>query len=447
MRVLSISHRMPGMQVDNHTLFNAPAIFDYDAIVIGAGAALDSIRVAALGEGEFMTHADIPVVNGASMDGVTGIAAVLQRRRAEVQRALERGATVVVYMAAPSLVSGVSGFTGVDTYFFLPAPEGMAWDTSTIAGGEGTSGVVVDHDHPFVHVFETYHHNLLYRAHFNERATGFARHAHVFLRSVGGAPIGVEFSILNGRVIFMPTPQRIGDDSFAGDEGAAIAAAADEMAGIASGTRPRWVDELVVPGLSEREQVAAGARAALEQAQDALDTATTRLDERASVRDVVWAGGDAALLKATFVCAEAIGFERGLTPEGDPVLLDGETQVHVVAAASPEAVGMSAHYRLRQRLDRVIEERAIAPRGIVIANGQCGAPLDERPREIEDALRVAAEATRYAVLPARALFAAAVAALDGASAETLAEVRRRLTSTDGIVTLDDLLPAKQDAEA
>ena len=446
-RVLSVSYRIPGMQFDNHTLFNAPTLFDYDTIVFGAGAVMDSIRAAVRAEGEFLTHADLPVVNGATIDGVAGLGALLQRRRDEVQRALERGATVVVYAAAPSLVTGVSGFTGLDTYFYLPAPEGMAWDASTIVGGEGPGAAIVDHDHPFVPVLETYAHDVLYRAYFNERAPGFARHAKVFLRSTGGAPVGVEFPVLGGRVIFMPTPRRIGDDTFASDEGSALAAAAEEIAGGASGTRPYWVNDLAVPGLAEREDAATRAREALATAQDALDAATGEVEARAAVRDIVWASSDRALLESALSCAEAIGFERGRTPEGDPVLLDGDARLFIVAAASPEAVGMSAHYRLRQRLDRVIEERAIVPRGLVVANGRSATPPADREREIEDSLRVAAEATRYAVLRARALFAAAVAALDGASPDTLAEVRQRLLATDGIVALGDLIPSLREPDA
>lgn len=446
MRVLSISHRLPGIQIDNHTLFNAPALFDYDAIVIDAGAVFDSIRAAARGEEEFQTHADLPVVNGASIDGAAGLAALLQRRRDEVQRALERGSVVVVYACAPSQFSGVAGFAGVDTYFYLPAPDGMAWDAATIVGGEGPRAAVVDHDHAFVRVFETYERDTLYRAYFNDRAPGFARHAKVFLRSPGGAPVGVEFPVFNGRLIFMPTPRHPGEDWFAPDEGAATVAAVEELLGAASGTPPYWVSALAVPGLVERETAADRARAAVEQAQSTFETAAAAVTGRAAIRDVVWAAGNASLLAAALTCAEALGFERGQTPEGDPVLLDGDAQVHVVAVASPEAAGMSAHYRLRQRLDRVIAERAVAPRGLVIANGQCDASPEERKREIADSLRVAAEATRYAVLPARALFAAAVAALEGASPETLAAVRQRILGTDGIVSLGDLIPSLREPD-
>ena len=187
---------------------------------------------------DLLTHTDIPVVNGASVDGTAGLGALLQRRRDEVQRTLENGSTVVVYASAPSSFGGVAGFPGVDTYFYLPAPDGMAWDASTLVGGEGPRAAVVDHEHPFVRVYETYERDLMYRAYFNERTPGFARHARVFLRSAGGAPVGVEFRVLNGRLILMPTPRHPGDDWFASDEGAAVGAAAEALAGMSSASAP-----------------------------------------------------------------------------------------------------------------------------------------------------------------------------------------------------------------
>jgi hypothetical protein len=56
-----------------------------------------------------------------------------------------------------------------------------------------------------------------------------------------------------------------------------------------------------------------------------------------------------------------------------------------------------------------------------------------------DALRVAAEATRYAVVTASDLFAAATLALASPDAPALAEVRARLASTDGVISLAEVL--------
>ena len=441
MRVLSLSHRLPHQQVDNHNLFNAPALFDYELIVLDAGAVFESIRAAAQAHGEFMTYADLPVVNGDSVDGAAGLAELLQRRREEFTRALERGATVVVYAAAPNRYSGVHGLQGLDRYYYLPAPDGMAWDATTLRGGEGTHAVIVDHGHPFVPVFETYEAHLLYRTYFNDRAPGFARHARVFLRSAGGAPLGVEFPVLGGRVVFMPAG-RLGDDEmYAFAEAGATILAAQDPRGLPEDDRPYWATQIVVPGLREEEAAVDGARTARDEAQGVLDASEASARSRAAIRDVLWAGGSVALTAAAAACLEAIGFEHAITPDGNHVLADGGRTVHLAVGASAEAVGMSPHYRLRQRLDAILEASAVAARGLVVANGQRLGHPDERQREVEDSLRVAAESTRYAVILAPVLFAAARAALEGAPAEVLAKMRERIASTDGIVVLDDLVPS------
>jgi hypothetical protein len=83
----------------------------------------------------------------------------------------------------------------------------------------------------------------------------------------------------------------------------------------------------------------------------------------------------------------------------------------------------------------------------VIANGQRLQRPEERDREYTDSLRVAAEATGYALLTSRWLFVAAVAALEGLPDETLAAIRRRLIETNGLVELHDLLvPDEDEAE-
>ena len=102
---------------------------------------------------------------------------------------------------------------------------------------------------------------------------------------------------------------------------------------------------------------------------------------------------------------------------------------------------MEPHYRLRARLEAEIAARRSVPRGLVVANGERLRPPAEREHAIADPLRVAAESLHYAVLPAPALFDAAMSALNGASTPVLASIRSRLLSTDGIVDLGDLFDA------
>ncbi|MDA1009977.1 MAG: hypothetical protein O2888_00720, partial [Chloroflexi bacterium] len=148
------------------------------------------------------------------------------------------------------------------------------------------------------------------------------------------------------------------------------------------------------------------------------------------------------LLPAALTCAEAIGFRTTKDGEGNPVLMDGpQTAIQVVAAGASEAVGMEAHYRLRARLDVIIEHRAVNPRGLIVVNGQRETHPIGRKRQFDNALRVAAEAQGYGIVTASDLFRVAYAARAGLPEAQLAEARRRLAAASGVVELEDLLGA------
>lgn len=443
MQILSINHRLPNREMDNHTILNAPNIADYEAIVLDVAGAFDTVREATQQPGAFTTHADVTVVNGDSIDGTASLAEVLQRRREEFTRALDRGATVAVFMAPQSRFHGVTGLTGFDRYFFLPAPDGTTWDNRLIQGSEGATAAVVDHDHPFVRVFEVIRPRLLYRAVFNDRAEGFARRGRTFLRAPGGYPIGVDFPVLNGHIVFLPAPRATTDAAAISRLAEAMREAMNDQLGRVDETPPRWVGEFTPPGIETQRDAVQQARAELEQAQAALDEAAAALRQEELLRDALWSSGDAALLPAALKCAEAIGFRVARDGNGDPILMDGSTAIHLVVAGATEAVGMAPHYRLRARLDRIIEQRAQSPRGVIVVNGQRLVHPLERKRQFEDSLRVAAEAQGYAVVTASELFRVAFAGRAGLPEERLATARSRLASTNGIVTLDDLLTVNE----
>jgi hypothetical protein len=442
MRILSLGHRMRHVRLDNHTILNAPNIADYQAIILDVAASFDTIREAARQSGQFTTLADVSIVNGDSIDGTASLADLLHRRREEFTRALDQGATIVVFLAPQSRFHGVTGLTGLDRYFYLPAPDGVAWDDDTIQGSEGASVAVADHDHPFVRVFEVIRPQLLYRAVFNDRAEGLARAGHTFLRAAGGNPAGMDFRVLNGHVIFLPTPRTPGSDQLATPLANAMMEAFQDQLGQPDEQAPRWADEFAPPGIEEHRNEVQRARAALDQAQAALAAANATLRKEQGLRDALWSSGDATLLPATLTCAEAIGFRTETDADGNPILMDGpQTAIHLVVAGSTEAVGMAPHYRLRARIDRIIEQRAVSPRGLIVVNGQRETHPLERKRQVEEALRVAAEAQGYAVVTASDLFRVAYAARAGLPVERLEEARKRLASTSGIVSLEDLLGA------
>ena len=445
MRILSLGHRLMHPTIDNHNIFNAPALHDYEAIVVDVARVAETIHNAVSSQEAYETHADVPVANGESLDGVTGIADTLRRRHEELTRALERGAVVLVFMDRPGQITGVAGYQGLDRYFFLPAPAGMAWDTTTIRGGEGVTLSISDPGHPTVDVMESYRRELLYLAHFNDRAPGFAGNARVIARSEGGAPVAVEFSVFNGRVIFLPAPRDAGANWLIQKESSAIIIAFEELLDRFEGTVPTWLKQTAVPGIEALEGEQQLRQTAADRALDELAEARAATGQRSLLRDVLWRTGDRGLRPSVLACTELIGFASKESSEGDPVLLDGDDELHLVVAGSEEAVDMAPHYRLRARLDAIIERGAPPPRGLIVANGQRITRPGERKREITDPLRVAAESVGYAVITTRDLFAAATAALDGLDEPAQAAIRTRLQTTDGVVTLADLLGSEEAA--
>ena len=435
-RLLSISHPLRHPRADNYSIFNAPAIFDYDAIVVDPGRVFESILDVVDTRAEHFTHTDTPVANGETTASQTGLGELLRRRQHECARALERGAVIVVFLHPQASIPGVSTFSGLDRYFFLPAPPGLGWDARLIQGGEGASAVATDHAHSFARVIDVLRQDLRYHAYFDDRAPGFAGNARVLARSSGGAPVAAEFTVGAGRIVFLPSPRDPGG-ALALELATALIDGVAAMLGRAQGAPPSWLVDVPVAGLAEREAAVARAQGALDGARSALDEAEFARGELAVLRDVLWTESPRALALGVERCLALLGFE----PSGDGRVRALEGELLVEAAGSEREVGMGPHYALRARLDEVIAKEQRAPRGLVVANGQRLTPPEERTHEFDESLRIASEATRYALITAPELFTTASAALDGLPAEALANIRLRMMTTDGLVLLDDLVEA------
>jgi hypothetical protein len=91
---------------------------------------------------------------------------------------------------------------------------------------------------------------------------------------------------------------------------------------------------------------------------------------------------------------------------------------------------MAAHHRLRQRIERAIEQRGWAPRGLLLVNGFRLQAPDERPQQVTDAVRTAAETMGYCVATTSSLFEAVAAHLSG---EPTDGYRAQLLRTGGLL--------------
>ena len=243
--------------------------------------------------------------------------------------------------------------------------------------------------------------------------------------------------MLDGTVVFLPAPRSRGGDKGRAQAGA-IHAATLEQLGRTPEDRPTWAEREPVPGLDEREAEVTQAAELVRRAEDQRDAAAQEAEPLRRVRDVLWTEGTHALQPAALRGLELLGFTAREGDDG-PLLQAVEGRLDVEVKGAIEQVGMAPHYRLRARLDARIEREERAPRGLVVVNGERLQAPAQRTQPYAEALRVAAEATSYALLPAPDLFRAARAALAGADDETLAAIRTRIAETDGLVDLADLL--------
>jgi hypothetical protein len=429
-RILSLGFPLPGPQVDNYNFLSAPSFFDYDAVVVDPHALSLLIESVLAGSAEAATFADMPVLNAPASPASASLGDVLLRRRDETARLLANGGVVVCLAHPPAMHAGIAGTDPIDDYYWLPDDVAGACRPPVLLAGEGTQAHVVDDEQPLAAFVTGQLANTAYRAHFDERRVPGAR---VFARSQGGAAIGIELAAGSGRVVLLPALRDLasGDARYAMSD-ALQAGIRRALGAMAAGREPTWLREHPLPGLDERAAALADARETLDGAQQQFEEAERQHDELARYRRLLWQEGTVGLNEVVVDALRLIGFEVYAQDPNALELRSGATSVLVEIEASEHPIDLAPHYRLRQRIEKAIEQRGAAPRGLLIVNGcRLAAPADREP-QTTDALRLAADTMRYAVAPTSGLFAAVAAQLDGRD-DDVAAYRCRLISEDGVL--------------
>ena len=421
-RILSLGVPLPGPQVDNYTFLSAPSFFDYDAIVVDPNTLSLLIEGVIDGSAEAATFADTPIRNAPATPTSASLADVLLRRRDETQTLLANGGVVVCFAHPAATHRGIDGIGALDEYFWLPsAPQLIASD--------GSQAHIVDFQHPLAAFVHAQLANIAYHAHFAEDAA----RACTFARSHGGAAIGVEMPVATGRVIFVPalTAPPTGDARYVMSD--ALQAGIRRALGVvAEGRPPGWMSAYPLPGLDDRAVTSDAARQARDDAQQALEAAEASHDELARFQRLLWQEGAIGLDDVVIEALRLIGLDVYATNRREMELRVGGATVLFEIEASEHAIDLSAHHRLRQRIEQTIERRSEAPRGVLFVNGQRLESPSLRTNEVSDALRLAAETMRYCVAPTSSLHEAVAAQLRGDDA-AVAAYRQALVATDGVL--------------
>jgi hypothetical protein len=431
-RVLSIGYPLPGPLVDNYGFFSAPSFFDYDAMVVDPASVAHVIAGVVDGSAPATTFTDAPVVNDALADASASLAAIIARRRDETAQLLANGGALVCIAHPETALRGVDGAGDIGSYAWLPAELPIG---ECLRPAEGSEADIVDYRHPLAAFVHRRLADVAYRASIELKSwPGFVeRGGSAFVRSRGGAAIGVELPIdAPGRLVVLPTMKlATGDERYAVSD--VLQAGIRLLLGAeAPGREPAWTSSFELPGLDERAQLLEAARAGRDAAETALEAAEDSYDEIGRFRRLLWQEGSAGLTATVIDAMRLIGIdvyagdpnEIELRVDGTPLLLEVE--------ASEQPIGMAPHYRLRERIERAIEQRGASPRGLIVVNGRRLAPPSQRADEVSAQLRLASETMRYCIAPASTLFAAVAAQLAG-DAASVASFRARILAHDGLL--------------
>jgi hypothetical protein len=433
-RILSLGVPLPGTRVDNYNFLSAPSFFDYDALVVDLGALTHLVESVADGTLEPETFSHQRVCLTARSSDEVALPDLLMRRREETERLLSNGGVIVAFAQPPVELPGIDGMGEVSNYWWLPAAAGVRYGDH-IVPADGTQAQIVDYQHPMAPAVLGQLANIAYRARVAiDDIPSFAAKGSVFVRSYGNAAIGVEVPSASGRIVFLPAIKAApgGDARYAFSD--TMQAGIRRMLGVmAEGRRPSWLAGHSLPGLDERMSALSAALGERDRAQKSVDQAQASLDALARYQALLWQEGALGLDPVVVDALKLIGFTAYDTNPDEIEIRHGDTSALVEIDTSDGAVGMAAHYRLRQRIERTIERRGAAPRGLLLINGHRLRPPSERPQQASDALVLAAETMRYCIAPTSALFAAVHAQLSGNDDE-VASFREALLCSNGLMS-------------
>lgn len=431
--MLTVGYALPHPDVDNYNALTAPSYFDYDAVLIDPAAITRTAASLLEAGAEIEAHDGRPVVNAPTTASAVGAADILRRRLEETQRLLETGGTVVVFGRPNAVQAGILGFEGCDRYSWLPAAPGMAWGPPYLRAAEGKTVRVVAEDHPFAPFLRNYRGELAYRAIFDDRQQAVRQAGRVVAAGGSSVPIAMEFAVSGGRVLFIPA---LKDESFINRTEIAeriVEATRQLIESRAPSDPPYWARSVAVVGLEQVE-------AELEEADQAVMDSTAHRDVVRERHDIL-AGYRRLLTDEGRAFSEAVeqalallGFGRLPADDGSLVIeSEGQTAFVECEGASGPVVEWP-YVRLQRRLEKRLLDGGEAAAGIVVVNGRRTAAPEERTEgQFTDALRIACENYRYALVTGETLFALTQRALGNPGDAVLSGIRRRILASHGLV--------------
>ena len=447
MRVVSIGIPITKANVDNHSLANAPTLFDYDACVIDMRAVSEQIEAMAEGTREFRTPDEREVQAGGSGAFHFGLGDLLEQRREELRRLVERGGTVVA-LAYPNVPhASVTTLPGLDRYYLLPAPAEVVYRPPFLKPGSGQQISTSDGRHAAAVYLDDQSGRLRYQAHFEPAAVEhFEQVGSVLARSVGGAVVAVELRRGAGRILLVPPPAQIprGDTRARFSESLleTLQRAAEEPTGERA---PAWLKHYELPNLNEAESSAREARAAFGEAESRVVEAEAFLADASKYQALLWGSGRRGFEAVVRDAFRLLGFDVGADLDRPAELRDGTEVVLLEVEAADGTASERPYLTLQRRVESHFLRAKKRLKGVIVVNGERLTAPSARRAPYRETLENACETFGYALIPAQALFALVSYALEGPDEETLSEIRASIVGTTGLVEVEESDGAEEEA--
>ena len=432
MRIISIGCPVPSPNVDNHSIANAPSLFDYDACIIDPQAVSEQIEGIASMTLDAKSPDGRAISPGESGTFHFGLGELLQSRQLELRQLLDRGGLLVVFAYANVRHPSVASFAGLTRYSLIPSPEGdpFKWPSLRPADGKDLRSVIPQH------AASGYLDDLAGRLRY--RAVLDLDDSHdgtVLGRSVGGAAVAAEFRVGAGRIVLLPPPDTLAATQRKVFSSALLECVERLLQEPEVEEAPLWVRRYDTPASASARDELSAAELELKQAQRRVQEARSLLADATRLQGMLWQSQNAALRDVIEDAFRLLGYSVA-GGEGAIEIRDGADPVLVEIASSNNAVSDRLYLTLQQRIEEQYLRRKTRPRGIIVANGLRNTDPRVRREPFPRALVNACETYGYALIPVEVLFELVTFADEASDEpELLEEIRRSIAETAGVLEI------------
>ncbi len=432
MRIVSIGCPVPSPQVDNHSIANAPSIFDYDACVIDPQSVSDQIEGIAAATLEAKSPDGRAISAGESGAFHFGLGELLEQRRLELRQLLDNGGVLVMFAYANVRHASVASVPGLDRYSLVPRLEGDPFRWPTLRPADGKDARPTIPQHPASGYLDDMSGRLRYRAILDLQPS---HQGTVVGRSLRGAAVAAEFGVGPGRILVLPPP-----DTLAASQRkvftASLLECIERMVQQPEGAEaPVWVRRYDTPEAAEARDELTAAQDELKQSQRRVQEAESLLADTTRFQTMLWQSQNVGYREVIEDAFRMLGYSVSQTDSAMEIR-DGSDLVLVEIASSDNAVNDRLYLSLQQRIEEHFLRRKSRPKGIIVANGFRQTDPRIRREPFPKTLVDACETYGYALIPSEALFELVTFAGEAVDEpDVLEEIRRSIAETAGVLEI------------